>query len=107
MSIKSTNPYNVEATCGDGLIYFIRVVDDEGQEWRYIGKAKSPRSHLALAKAHEHGWEYDFYPLEPVAKQEMNVREQQLISVLDCNLNGLNSWRVEGYPSLSLQELVL
>ena len=84
-SLTWTNPHGVDLTKGQGVIYFIRVVDDIGREYRYIGRTRSAKTrlqsyvrivkriyngqvrcktkgqesyravHLALAKAVEHG----------------------------------------------------
>jgi len=129
--ISWTNPKNVSL----GMLYFIRIIDDSGKEYRYIGKSKrgisrlreyknnirrifegKPRRttkgqekyrpvHLALAKACEYGWEYEFYPLENVDIEELNSREKELISKLKCNLNINWSWSVENYQNLSMSDL--
>ena len=41
---------------------------------------------LALAKAVEHGWEYDLFPLENVPEEILDV-ESDNIRKLECNLS--------------------
>jgi hypothetical protein len=133
--LVQSNPLGVTPCNGQGVVYYARVVDDSGVEWRYIGKASSPRSrlrayvnnvsriqrglprrttpgqepyrgvHLALAKAVESGWEYEFDPLTAVEKCSLDVVEQQNIQELECNLNGLSSWLVKDYHATELKHL--
>jgi hypothetical protein len=115
-----------------GFIYVIRVIDDTGQEFRYAGKARSesrlkeyrsnmtkifagrPRGkkqgyravHLALAKALENGWQYDFVVVENATKTELLARETHFKNMLGCNLNGARTWHVSQYESLSVTDLL-
>lgn len=131
-----SDPHGV-LTCGATVfLYFIRVVDDNGFEFRYIGKSKNgelrlkeyqrniakifegkPRRttagqeryravHLALAKACERGWSYQFFPYEEVPLKQIDRFEQQRASELGCNLNGARSWLVQNYETVDLQSLV-
>lgn len=134
-TLQQSNPLGVVPQEGQGVIYFARVVDDNGTEWKYVGKASSPKSrlsayvnnvrrihkgqprrttpgqepyrgvHLALAKAVENEWDYEFYPLQAVEKYKLDVVENRLIQQLQCNLNWLGSWRVEDYHSVKLDHL--
>lgn len=52
--------------------------------------------HLALAKAVEHGWEYDFYPLENVPEEIPYVVESDHIRKLECNLSDFRKREVDG-----------
>jgi hypothetical protein len=63
--------------------------------------------HLAMAKACQFNWDYEFHPLENVAVSEMNEREGKRISELDCDLNAKNSsWPVEDYGNLCIEDLL-
>ena len=69
--------------------------------------------HLALAKAIEHGWEYDFYPLENVPVGNLEMAEHEYINELRGNLNRrsfvgglIGSWPVEDYADLVLHDFV-
>lgn len=134
-TLEQSNPLGISPSDGEGVVYFARVVDDCGDEWRYIGKASSSRSrlrayvnnvsriqrglprrttpgqelfrgvHLALAKAVENDWEYELFPLLAVEKSCLDVVEQQKIQEFHCNLNGLRSWPVEHYHALELKHL--
>gem|GEM_PF-4618775 len=117
------------------MLYFIRMVDDSGNEYRYVGQTKRGKSrlreyknnvkrifegkprrktkgqekyrpvHLALAKACECSWEYEFYPLENVPLEEMNSIEQKRIAELECSLNIKWSWSVESYDKLNMSDI--
>ena len=52
--------------------------------------------YLALAKAVEHGWEYDFYPLENVPEEILYVVESDNIRKLECNLSDFRKCEVDG-----------
>jgi len=52
--------------------------------------------YLALAKAVEHGWEYDFYPLENVPEEILYVVESDNIRKLECNLSDFRKREVDG-----------
>lgn len=43
--------------------------------------------HLALTKAVEYGWEYEFYPLENVLKEIPYWVDSDYINELKCSLN--------------------
>jgi hypothetical protein len=133
--VKWTNPNSVNLSKGLGMLYFIKVVDDTGSEFRYVGQTRRGKSrlreyknnvrkifegkprrttkgqeryrpvHLALAKACECGWHYDFFPIENVSIEEMNVTEQIRISELDCTLNVKWSWFVENYHDLNMTDI--
>lgn len=135
-AIAWTDPYGLAAKA-QSFLYFIRVVDGEGYEFRYVGQTKCGRTrllqyaqninrifnglprrptpgqetyravHLALAKACEHGWEYEFYPIEEVAPDRIGKVEQQRIGELRCNLNGARKWHVGDFPSLAVSDLIV
>lgn len=115
-----------------GFVYFVRVVDDAGNEYRYVGKAQSesrlreyrnnmvkiaegrPRGrkqryravHLALAKALEHGWRYDFDVVENATKGHLLDLEKHHRDRLKCNLNGASTWDVNQYRALQVNDLL-
>ena len=142
-SLIWTNPHEVDLSDCKGVVYYIRIVDDEGREFRYIGRTFQAKTrfqryahnvkriyegkirsitkgqetyrgvHLALAKAIEHGWEYDFYPLENVLVENLEIAEHECINKLRGNLNRrsfvgglIGSWSIEGYADLVLHEFV-
>jgi hypothetical protein len=70
------------------------------------GQEKYRAIHLALAKACERRWSYEFYPLEEVELQRLNETEHQRISELRCNLNSARSWAVEQFGTLTISELL-
>lgn len=131
-----SNPHNITLTEGKVLLYFIGVTDDNGVKHGYLGQTKNgvrglqeyqkalrkivagkPRQsapgkekyravHLALAKACEHGWPMEFYPLENVGAAMLEKVEQKRRAELGCDLNAGRSWRVEDYSRLTLAELL-
>lgn len=133
--LQWSNPNDVDLSKGGGMLYFVRVTDSSGKEYRYIGQTKRGKSrlreyrnnvrkifegkprrstpgqekyrpvHLALAKACQNGWNYDFYPLENVSLDQINFTEQSRISELGCGLNVKWSWYVEDYDSLSVSDI--
>jgi hypothetical protein len=135
-SLNWTDPYGLAAGNVQLFLYFVRVVDDHGFEYRYVGQTKRGRSrleqyvqnikrifgglpkrnapgqeayravHLALAKACEHGWRYEFYPLEQVESHRISEVEQQRIRELACNLNGARKWDVADFHKLTVSDLV-
>ncbi|NMM39009.1 MAG: hypothetical protein HHJ09_16175 [Glaciimonas sp.] len=137
VAISWTNPRNIPLAAGKILLYLIRVVDDSGTQYSYIGQTKQgakglqeyvkdikkifaakPRKatlgkgkyravHLALAKACEHGWPVEFYPLENVGIALLEKVEQKRMAELHCNLNAGRNWLVEDYNSLSIADLLV
>lgn len=135
-AISWTNPRNIPLAEGKILLYLIRVVDAAGTQYSYIGQTKQgakglqeyvknvkkifavkPRKatlgkgkyravHLALAKACEHGWPVEFYPLENVGIALLEKVEQKRMDELKCNLNAGRNWLVEDYNSLSIADLL-
>lgn len=135
-TVTWTDPHGLIAGKATCLLYFVRLTDEQGVEYRYVGKTKNGSSrlreyrqniakifagrprrttpgqekyraiHLALAKACELGWSYEFYPLEGVELQRLAATEKLRISELLCNLNNARSWRVEEFHTLTLRELV-
>lgn len=131
-----TNPKDVVLSVKRGMLYWIKVVDDQGREYTYIGKTKqgvrglieyekdmkkifagqvrksTPGKekyravHLALAKAYEHGWPFEFYPLENVGEALLDNLEKKRIAEFKCNLNLAKSWRVEEYAQISIADLL-
>src|SRR4051812_32441555 len=103
------------------FLYFARVLDANGFEYRYVGRTHRPSRpneyvrnisrifaglprrttpgqeryravHLALARACEYGWPYEFYRLESAEPSCLAALETQRKTELDCNLNGAGSW---------------
>jgi hypothetical protein len=131
-----SNPHNIALTEGKVLLYFIGVTDGNGIKHGYIGQTRNgarglqeyqkalrkiaagkPRQsaagkekyravHLALAKACEHGWPMEFYPLENVGAAMLEKVEQKRRAELGSDLNAGRSWRVEDYSRLTLAELL-
>jgi hypothetical protein len=131
-----TDPYAMNAANAQVFLYFVRVVDDEGYEFRYVGQTRSGKSrlaqyaqnikrifgglprrttpgqeayravHLALAKACERGWKYEFYPFEEAEPHRINEVEQRRILELQCNLNGARTWHVDQFATLSVNDLI-
>lgn len=136
IAISWTNPRKVPLAEGKILLYLIRIVDDAGTEYSYVGQTKQgakglqeyvksvkkifegkPRKatpgkgkyravHLALAKACEHGWAVEFYPLENVGITLLEKVEQKRMAELRCNLNAGRNWLVDDYSSLSIADLL-
>lgn len=135
-AISWTNPRNIPLAEGKILLFLIRVVDDTETQYSYLGQTKQgakglqeyvkdvkkifeakPRKatlgkgkyravHLALAKACEHGWPVEFYPLENVGAALLEKMEQKRKAEFDCNLNAGRNWQVEDYNSLSIADLL-
>lgn len=135
-AIAWTNPRKVPLAEGKILLYLIRVIDDAGTEYSYLGQTRlgakglqeeiksvkkifegKPRKaipgkgkyravHLALAKACEHGWAVEFYPLENVGATLLEKVEQKRMLELRCTLNAGSNWLVEDYSSLSIADLL-
>lgn len=61
--------------------------------------------HLALAKACEHGWQYEFYPLENCEIKDLDHSERTRIREFDCDLNTARSWAVADYHRLTIGDL--
>lgn len=119
-------------TTGSGFIYLVKVVDLEGHEYRYVGKARSEARlreyrnnmikiaegrrrganqsyravHLALAKALENGWHYEITAIENASTDQLLARERHHKSRLACNLNGARTWDVSQYAVLSINDLL-
>ena len=135
-SLTWTDPHGLVDKKARVFLYFVRVTDDEGHEYRYIGQTKGGKSrlkdyarnidrifaglprritpgqedyravHLALAKACKHDWMYGFYPLEEVEPSRLNEMEQQRIRELQCNLNGARKWSVDQFQALTIYGLI-
>ena len=56
--------------------------------------------HLAMAKACQYGWEYEFYPLENAPVPNLLALEQSRIAELGCDLNTGRLWAVADYARL-------
>lgn len=116
-------------------LYFFRTVDpDTATEYRYVGKSSQeggrrlneyvrnvkrifrgqPRGkkqqyrvvHLAMAKACEFNWEYEFFPLENTRLDDLDRSERVRVGELSCNLNCRPTWRVEEYSRLRMTDIV-
>jgi hypothetical protein len=61
--------------------------------------------HLAMAKGCQHGWEYEFYPLENAPVSDLLALEQLRIAQLGCDLNTGRLWAVADYARLSIMDL--
>jgi hypothetical protein len=70
-----------------------------------VGQEKYRAIHLAMAKACEHGWEYDFWPLEGTEPENLNQLERLRIAELLCDLNTARSWAVADYARLTIADL--
>lgn len=135
-SIAWTDPHGLIAAKTAAFLYFVRVTDEQGVEYRYIGKTKNglsrlreyqqnvakifagrPRRttpgqekyravHFALAKACELGWRYEFFPIEGVELQMLTESEKLRVRELLCDLNNARSWRVEDFRTLTIRELI-
>jgi hypothetical protein len=70
-----------------------------------LGQEKYRAVHLAMAKACEHGSEYDFFPLENADRVNLNQLERWRIVELQCNLNTGRSWTVADYARLSMDDV--
>ena len=70
------------------------------------GQEKFRAVHLAMAKACELGWTYEFYPLENVAQAELDQMKTRRVAELGCNLNSGASWSVADYDALSVSDLL-
>ena len=131
--LEWTNPKRVD--CSKPYLYFFRTVDPgTGTEYRYIGKSDRRRGcrlkeyvrnvarifrgqprgttqryravHLAMAKACEFGWDYDFFPLENNLLFELDQIEGVRVEELSCNLNRGRPWSVEKYSQLSVDDVL-
>jgi hypothetical protein len=69
------------------------------------GQEKYRTVHLAMAKACEHGWEYEFYPLENCDCGALNQFERLRIAERRCDLNTGRSWAVADYGRLTIDDL--
>ncbi len=69
------------------------------------GNLKYRYVHLVLANAQKRGWDIEHYPIENVAKQDLNSRELTLINELECNMNDGSTWFIEQFSELSEQLL--
>ncbi|EOX4797018.1 hypothetical protein ACI2RL_004847, partial [Vibrio alginolyticus] len=133
--LEWSNPYELDLTEGKGLVYFARVVDDVGNEYRYVGQTKRgkkplndyvnnvrrilsglPRRttkgqekyravHLALAKATQNNWFYELKPIEITELTKLNDLESSKIKELNCNLNVKWSWNVSDFSELNLSDI--
>lgn len=113
-------------------LYFFRTVDPgTDTEYRYVGKSRRPRRldeyvrnvdrifrgqprrttpgqekyravHLAMARACECNWKYEFFPLENTRPDDLDRSEDEKRRELSCNLNDGPTWRVEEYSRLRL-----
>jgi hypothetical protein len=69
------------------------------------GQEKYRAVHLAMAKACQYGWEYEFYPLENADITALNQLERIRLIELRCDLNAGRSWAIEDYERLSVADL--
>lgn len=107
---KAPHYYVGKSTRGEnGLDDYRRNVDRifAGRPRRTTpGQEKFRAVHLALAKACEFGWEYEFFPTENVEHSCLNEVRSLRISGLGCDLNAASSWSVEDYETLSITDLL-
>ena len=111
------------------LPWLVCITDDQGTEYRYVGKARNRSRlneyrnnmlkikagrergktqkyravHFVLYSALLNGWRIEFNPLKNCTKEEAGQLETKEISDLDCNLNGRRGWRVSEMRSLSIE----
>ena len=114
------------------FLYFISVCDHNGDEYRYVGKARNKGRlneyrnylkkiqageergektgyravHFALYTALKNGWEIKCFPLENCTDEDVDQLEKCRIAELHCNLNGARTWRVSQISTLTLKELL-
>ena len=84
---------------------YVRNVDRifRGQPRRTTpGQEKYRTVHLAMARACEFDWEYEFLPLENTRPDDLDRSEYEKRQTLSCNLNGGPTWRVEDYSRLRM-----
>lgn len=94
---------------GCRLKEYVRNVNKifRGQPWRTtLGKEQYRAVHLAMAKACEFGWEYEFFPLENTLRSDLDRLEGVRTRELSCNLNRLGRWSVEKYSELSVDDVL-
>lgn len=125
-----TNPKRVRVSAP--FVYFISVSDENGNEYRYVGRARDksrleeykrnmakirarkPRGkkqkyravHFVLYKAIENDWDIAFHPYEECSESQLNEVENRLISDLACNLNSASTWPIEKLSTLTIKELL-
>jgi len=61
--------------------------------------------HLVLSAAVQNNWLVEHYPLENVAKDDLNTREIEVIVSLKCNMNEKGTWAIAEHEKL-LSDLV-
>ena len=114
------------------FLYFVKIVDPDGNEFRYIGKARNKsrlheyrRNMLKIAAGKERGakqgyravhhalftalrqnWPITFIALENCNKERLNEIERLRTRELGCNLNNGKSWRVAELEGLLLKHLL-
>ena len=114
------------------FLYFVTIVDPDGDEFRYVGKARNKSRlheyrcnmrkiaagkergkkqgyravHLALFTALRENWHVTFIALENCSKEKLNEIEKLRTSELRCNLNNGKSWRVAQMEGLLLKQLL-
>jgi hypothetical protein len=124
------NPRNIDIN--SSFLYFISICDHNGDEYRYVGKARDKGRlneyrnnmkkirageehgerqgyravHFALYAALNNGWDIQCYPLENCDDMNADQLEKCRITELDCKLNGARTWRVSQMSTLTLKELL-
>ena len=89
------------------LVEYVRNVDRifRGLPRRTTpGQEKYRAVHLAMAKACEFNWEYEFFPLQNTRPDDLDRSEYEEKS--SCNLNGRPPWRVEDYSRLRMSDIL-
>lgn len=129
-----TNPKEIDLS--KPCLYFFRAVDPgTDTEYLYVGKSRRPGRldeyvrnvgrifrgqprrttpgqeqyravHLAMAKACEFNWEYEFFPLENTRPDDLDRSERVRVGELSCNLNDRPTWRVQEYCRLRMTDIV-
>ena len=69
------------------------------------GQEKYRPVHLALAKACQYSWDYEFFPLENANVEDLNTVEQRRRIELGCGLNVRWSWDVKDYARLCMTDI--
>ncbi len=124
------NPKNIDLD--SRFLYFISVSDHNGEEYRYVGKARNKGRlneyrnylkkihageerglkqgyravHFALYTALKNEWDIKCFPLENCIDVDVDQVEKCRVAELNCNLNGARTWRVSQIPTLTLKDLL-
>lgn len=124
------NPHAVDLA--SPFLYFVSIIDQNGFEYRYIGKARNKRRlqeycrnmrriragvergakqgyravHLALFTALREGWQVEAIALENCDTEELNELERLRTLERRCNLNNAKTWRIAELEGLQIRQLL-